>query len=138
MSGNFEIDLKVSNHPCSWGVDYADCPTNPPWDKVIDCIAGSGFAGTELGPVGYYDPQLLGAKLEKLHLQLVAGNIFEKLHEPAEVPAVLEKVHQSCKILQRFGAKFFVIVPHVVEEKIATAGRSAMRRACPMTSGPSS
>ena len=27
--------LKLSGHPCSWGVDYADHPSNPPWEKVI-------------------------------------------------------------------------------------------------------
>jgi len=123
--GKFEIPLNISNHPCSWGVDYADCPTNPPWEKVIKCIADSGYAGSELGPVGYYDPEKLGEKLESLKLQLVAGNIFEKLHEPAEVKAIIEKVHTSCRTLKKFGAKYFVIVPHVCEEKIATAGRSA-------------
>jgi len=124
VADKFEIPLNICNHPSSWGVDYAECPTNPPWEGVIKCIAESGYSGTELGPVGYYDPAGLGEKLESLKLQLVAGNIFEKLHEPAEVKAILEKVHMSCKTLQKHGAKFFVIVPHVAEEKIATAGRS--------------
>jgi len=122
---SFEIKLNISNHPCSWGVDYADCPTNPPWQDVIRCIAESGYAGTELGPVGYFDSEKLGGHLDKLNLQLVAGNIFEKLHEPAEVPAILEKVHASCRILKQHGGKFFVIVPHVAPERIATTGRSA-------------
>lgn len=119
----FEIELNLSNHPCSWGVDYAESPSNPPWDKVVQCIADAGYAGTELGPVGYYDPAHLSEKLKSLGLQLVGGNIFEKLHEPEELPAILAKVHASCKILKEHGARFFVIVPHTCDEKVATAGR---------------
>jgi predicted dehydrogenase len=121
----FEYKLNISAHPCSWGVDYADSPANPPWDKVVKCMADAGYAGTELGPVGYYDPERLSGLLDSLNLQLVGGNIFEKLHEPNELPGILEKVHQSCTTLKKHGAKFFVIVPHVAPERIATAGRPA-------------
>merc|ERR1719313_2940566 len=120
----FQFELNVGNHPCSWGVDYADCPTNPPWKGVVQCMADAGFAGTELGPLGYYDPASLSELLDKLDLRLTAGNIFEKLHEPQEVPKILEKVHAICKILKQHVAKFFVIVPHVAEERIPTTGRS--------------
>lgn len=121
----FRFELNIGNHPCSWGVDYADCPTNPPWDEVLRCIAESGYQGSELGPVGYYKPERLGGLLKQHDLHITAGNIFEKLHEPAEVPAILKKVHQSCTILKEHGAKFFVIVPHVAPERIPTTGRSA-------------
>jgi predicted dehydrogenase len=121
----FEFKLNISAHPCSWGVDYADSPYNPPWEKVIQCMADGGYAGTELGPVGYYDPERLPGLLKSLNLQLVAGNIFEKLEEPSELPGILAKVHKSCETLQKLGAKFFVIVPHVAPERIATAGRPA-------------
>mmetsp|Transcript_49552 Transcript_49552/g.119237 ORF Transcript_49552/g.119237 Transcript_49552/m.119237 type:complete len:322 (+) Transcript_49552:74-1039(+) len=115
--------LRLSGHPCSWGVDYADSPHNPPWDEVIKLMAQAGYAGTELGPVGYFDPERLGELLKSTRLELVAGNIFEKLHEPSEMKMILEKVHSSCKTLQKFGAQFFVIVPHTAPEKEATAGR---------------
>merc|ERR1719389_554118 len=61
--------------------------------------------------------------LKSLNLELVAGNIFEKLHEPSELDMIIEKTRASCTILKKFGAKFFVIVPHTVPEKEATAGR---------------
>merc|ERR1719277_1231103 len=117
--------FQLANHPSSWGVDYADSPTNPPWDGVLRCIAESGFAGTELGPVGYYDPDRLGGLLKQHKLQLTAGNIFEKRHDPAEMPAILEKTHKSCRILKEHGARFFTIVPHIAEERVSTAGRPA-------------
>jgi len=67
---------------------------------------------------------VLGDKLKGLGLDLVAGNIFEKLHEPDQLEMILEKTKKSCSTLQKFGAKYFVIVPHTVPEKEATAGRS--------------
>ncbi|CAK0902643.1 unnamed protein product, partial [Prorocentrum cordatum] len=115
--------LKLSGHPCSWGVDYADHPSNPPWDKVIARMAEAGYTGTDLGPVGYYKPEQLEGLLTKHSLQLVAGNIFEKMHEPDQLDMIIQKTHDSCSTLKKFGAKFFVIVPHTVPEKESTAGR---------------
>jgi S-adenosylmethionine synthetase len=115
--------LKLSGHPCSWGVDYADHPSNPPWDKVVARMAEAGYTGTDLGPVGYYKPERLEGLLNEHRLTLVAGNIFEKLHEPELLDMILEKTRESCTTLQKFGAKFFVIVPHTVPEKENTAGR---------------
>jgi len=115
--------LQLSGHPCSWGVDYAHHPSNPPWDKVIARMAEAGYTGTDLGPVGYYDPERLEGLLSEHCLKLVAGNIFEKLHEPDLLDMIIEKTHASCTTLKKFGAKFFVIVPHTVPEKESTAGR---------------
>jgi inosose dehydratase len=115
--------LKLSGHPCSWGVDYADHPSNPAWDKVISLMSVAGYTGTDLGPVGYYDTERLGDMLKGLKLDLVAGNIFEKMHEPDQLEMIIEKTKTSCSTLAKFGAKFFVIVPHTVPEKEATAGR---------------
>jgi inosose dehydratase len=116
--------LKLSGHPCSWGVDYAVHKSNPAWDKIIPLMSAAGYTGTDLGPVGYYDTDRLEGMLKGLQLDLVAGNIFEKLHEPDQLNMILEKTKTSCTTLKKFGAKFFVIVPHTVPEKEATAGRS--------------
>jgi len=63
----------------------------------VKCMANAGCAGTELGPVGYHDPEQLTGILAKA----------------------------VCRTLQKHGAKLFVIVPHVAPERIATAGRPA-------------
>jgi len=115
--------LKLAGHPCSWGVDYADHPSNPPWESVISCMAEAGYTGTDLGPVGFYDPAKLKDVLQNAKLDLVAGNIFEKVHEPDQLELIMEKTHASCTTLKSFGAKFFVIVPHTAPEREATAGR---------------
>jgi inosose dehydratase len=86
-------------------------------------MADAGYTGTDLGPVGYYDPDRLENMLKSLNLTLVAGNIFEKVHEPDQLDLIIEKTRASCTTLKKFGAKFFVIVPHTCPEKEATAGR---------------
>lgn len=117
--------LKLSGNPSSWGVESAVHPFNPAWDKVIKCISDVGYAGTELGPMGYYDTELLEEMLKKTELQLVAGSICEKLHEPDQLETIIAKTQESCAILKRFGAKFLVISPHTHLEKEAFAGCSS-------------
>ena len=45
--------IKIGNAPCSWGVEFADDPNNPPWRKVLQENADAGYKGIELGPVGF-------------------------------------------------------------------------------------
>ena len=47
------MTIKLATGPVTWGVDFADTPTNPPWQQVLDDIAASGLPAMELGPVGY-------------------------------------------------------------------------------------
>ena len=30
------MTIKIGNAPCSWGVEFADDPRNPPWTRVLD------------------------------------------------------------------------------------------------------
>ena len=48
------MSINLANAPVSWGVDYAEDPKNPPWEKVMTEIADAGYRHTELGPYGYY------------------------------------------------------------------------------------
>ena len=57
-----QVKLRIGNAPCSWGVEFADDPRNPPWERVLDETVEAGYEGTELGPIGFMpeDPALLG------------------------------------------------------------------------------
>src|SRR3954453_15322197 len=83
------MGLRLANPPTSWGVEDPSDELNPPWQSVLAQIADAGFAGTELGPLGYMptDPALLRGELEAHGLQLVGGYVFEQLHTPAPRPA---------------------------------------------------
>ena len=77
------MKLQLSNAPCSWGIEFADNPDNPPWQTVLNEISQAGYKATELGPLGYLptDSQVLAAKLEENGLGLIAGTIFKHLHK---------------------------------------------------------
>ena len=37
--------LSMGNAPCSWGVEFADDPRNPPWERVLDEAKQARAAG---------------------------------------------------------------------------------------------
>ncbi len=93
------MELKIANAPCSWGIEFADNPANPPWNQVLDEIAGAGYGATELGPLGYLptDAESLKQALSERELGLIAGTLFVHLHRPEERDAILEKTRVTCE-----------------------------------------
>src|SRR5689334_3873936 len=106
------MTLKIANAPCSWGVDFADAPTNPPWDRVLDEIAQAGFDATELGPLGYLptDTQKLQAELAERRLKVVAGTLFRPFSEASSLEETCEFTHRSCELLANIGAEYIVVI----------------------------
>jgi inosose dehydratase len=47
------MTIQIGNAPCSWGVEFADDPRNPAWQKVLSDCAAAGYKGIELGPIGF-------------------------------------------------------------------------------------
>jgi len=120
------MPIAVANGPVSWGVYYGDDPTNFPWEAYLDEVAAVGFAWTELGPLGYLpeDPERLRDELGKRNLGLVAGFIFDSLHDPSERRRLQALAGRTCAVLASQGAKHFVIIDNLPEERARTAGRS--------------
>lgn len=119
------VPYRLANAPCSWGVDFSDRPENPPWQRVLDEVAASGFTGVDLGPVGYFpaDPSRLSDELARRGLVLSAGGLFDPLADPAAFPGVLEKTRRTCEILRRLNAPRLVIIDCVSPDREQTAGR---------------
>src|ERR1700694_1841585 len=117
---------RIANAPCSWGIDFADRPENPPWRRVLDDVAAAGFTAIDLGPVGYFptDPQRLADELSSRGLSLSAGGLFDPLTDPAAFPAVIEKTRRTCAILRALETPRLVIIDCVSRERGATAGRT--------------
>ena len=118
--------VRIANAPVSWGVFFGDDPTNPPWAKVLDEIAGAGYRWTELGPIGYLpeDPAELSDALASRDLSLIGGFIYEPLHDPSNRHDVLEIARRTCRALAPQGAKYFVIIDRHSAARAATTGRS--------------
>ena len=117
--------VRLANSPCSWGVDYADAPDNPPWVRVLDQIAEAGYRHTELGPVGYYpeDPVRLKAEMDRRGLSVAAGFIFQPLHDPGARAAVLDVTRRTLRMLAGLGARHLVVIDHISRERGIAAGR---------------
>lgn len=118
---------RLANAPCSWGVDFADRPENPSWQRVLDEASQAGFAAIDLGPVGFLpeNPATLHKELEARQLQLSAGGLFDPLTDAAALPQVIEKTRRTCEILKALGAPRLVIIDCVSAERGRTAGQSA-------------
>ena len=124
------MTIKLANAPVSWGVDYPKDPNNPPWTTVMDSIAEAGFRYTELGPYGYYptEPQRLRAEFASRNLQVVAGFVFQPLHDPARADDVLQVATRTVELLSAVGGDKLVVVDHISDLRMATAGRADLAK----------
>ncbi len=119
------MSIRISNAPCSWGVEFPDDPRNPPWAKVLNEAAATGYAGIELGPIGFMpeDPAVLADGLAKNGLSLVGGVVFQPFHDEAKWDRVLDASRRTCRSLQSHGAEHLVLIDSISPRRAPTAGR---------------
>jgi inosose dehydratase len=119
------MQLRIANAPTSWGVEDPEDGANPPWRDVLDQVAAAGYAGVELGPMGYMPERhdLLRRELELRRLELVAGFLFEPLHTPTGRDRALEVAERTCRLLAAAGARHLVIIQGFTPERERAAGR---------------
>lgn len=117
--------IKIGNAPCSWGVEFADDPRNPPWRKVLEENRDAGFTGIELGPVGYMpeDPAELAEALDEFGQELVGGVVFRAFHDHDQWDDVLDGSVRTCKALKAHGAQHLVLIDSISPRRAPTAGR---------------
>ncbi|MEM9270584.1 MAG: TIM barrel protein [Pseudomonadota bacterium] len=118
--------IEIGNAPCSWGVEFAGDPRNPPWRQVLAENAAAGFRGIELGPVGFMpeDPVELGDALSEHEQTLIGGVVFRPFHDPAAWDDVLDGAVRTCKALVAHGAQHLVLIDSISPRRAPTAGRA--------------
>lgn len=121
------MTIKIGNAPCSWGVEFAGDPRNPPWQWVLDQCKSAGYTGIELGPIGFMpeDPAILGEALTSRGLQLIGGVVFRAFHDAGKWDDVKDAAIRTCKALQAHGARHLVLIDSISPRRAPTAGRSA-------------
>jgi inosose dehydratase len=121
------MTIKIGNAPCSWGVEFANDPRNPTWQRVLDECKAAGYDGIELGPIGFMpeDPAVLGDALSARELELIGGVVFRPFHDPAQWDDVKDAAVRTCKSLVAHGAKHLVLIDSISPRRATTAGRSA-------------
>jgi inosose dehydratase len=112
--------------PDSWGVlDYP----GPSWEQsyrtMLDEMVFAGYAGTELGPYGFFptDPEVLGPELLQRNLKLLGSFVPAVLSDPASSKVVVDHVRKVGGLLAALGAPFLVLADAQSEERDRIAGR---------------
>lgn len=119
--------IDLGNAPCSWGVEFADAPSNPPWRDVLDETRRAGFRGTELGPVGYMpeDVGLVRDSLAERGLAMSAGVLFRPFHDRGAWEELLDALHRTCRMLRPLGARHVVFIDSLSPDRSRWAGDAA-------------
>ncbi len=120
------MELSIGNAPCSWGVEFADDPRNPPWTRVLDETRAAGYRGIELGPLGYMpeDPGTLKPALAARGLSLIGGVLFRPFHDAAQWQQVKDATYRTCRALTAHGARQLVLIDSISPRRAPTAGRA--------------
>jgi inosose dehydratase len=83
----------VANAPCSYGafeITVGVDPNVPAPLQLLDDVSNAGYAGIDLGPLGYLgEPDELAPRLQQRHLTLAGGYFPVPFEKPDELPATL-------------------------------------------------
>ena len=79
-------DIRIGNAPCSWGaLEFEDLEGEEiPYGQMLDELCDTGYAGTELGDLGYMptEPVALRQELERRNLAMVGAFVPVALKDP--------------------------------------------------------
>lgn len=105
--------IHVANAPCSWGVLEFDSACSPPdYARVLDEIASTGYAGTELGEWGFMPTEAgaLRAELTRRSLALVAAFVPVSLADPLAHDAGEAAAIRTARLLAASGESASLLV----------------------------
>jgi inosose dehydratase len=98
--------IKLANAPCSWGVlEFESRSASPGYAQVLDEIAQSGYAGTELGDWGFMpsDPALLREELARRQLALVGAFVTTRLSDPQAYEDTRQRAVATARLMTGAG-----------------------------------
>lgn len=97
------MNVKVANAPVSYGafeITVGRYPNVPDADDVLDFVAGAGYVGIDLGPLGYLGdgPELI-ERLASRQLQLAGAYLQLPFSEPERLEELLPDLERLLDIL---------------------------------------
>jgi inosose dehydratase len=104
--------IRVANAPCSWGVIENVEGDTGGYRRVLDEMAETGYAGTELGDWGFMptDPEALRAELDARGLALLASFSTPWLHDPSRHARGEEDAVRIARLLAAVGGPDTMVV----------------------------
>ena len=122
--------MKVANAPCSWGVLEFELEGEAAgYAQVLDEMAATGYAGTELGDWGFMptDPDALRAELMQRRLAMLGAFVPVALQDEQCHDAGVETAVRTARLLAAVaGDKPFIVLADnngSVPERTQNAGR---------------
>ena len=99
--------LRVANAPCSWGVIENIEGERYDYVRVLNEIAETGYAGTELGDWGFMptDPDKLAQELAARNLKLLASWVNVYLHREDGHQQSIDDCVRTAKLLATVGGE---------------------------------
>jgi inosose dehydratase len=95
--------IRVANAPVSWGaIDFPGfAPKQLTYDVVLDEIAATGYAGTELGDWGFLptDPAVLREELDRRGLAMTGAFVPVRLRDPDALQTGIALAMQTARLL---------------------------------------
>ena len=98
--------IAVANAPCSWGVlEFESKSASPGYEQVLEEIAASGYAGTELGDWGFMptEPAVLQERLDRQRLAMVGAFVTTRLADPRSYEASVRTAVETARLLSAVG-----------------------------------
>jgi inosose dehydratase len=120
--------IKVASAPINWGImEHVALPPDYPYSRVLYEIKAAGYAGTELGPYGFFptDSAVLRSELARRILTLCSAFVDIELGNKAVHEEGLAFVSRSAKLISEAGARLLVLSDKITPERNATSGRRA-------------
>lgn len=108
------MTIKVGTAPDSWGVWFPNHEKQIPWERTMNEMQESGYAGFELGPWGYFptSADVLKKETEKRNLEVVAGTVGGDFLSDASVDEMMATIEEIAGLLEHFeSAKYIVLLP---------------------------
>jgi inosose dehydratase len=103
---------RLAGAPISWGVcEVPGWGFQLPPERVLEELAGLGFAAVERGPDGFLpdDPRDLRVLLARHRLRLVASFVPAVLHRPDRLAPEMEAVTRAARALSAAGGEVLVL-----------------------------
>ncbi|MGB1288847.1 MAG: TIM barrel protein [Aggregatilineales bacterium] len=104
--------IRVANAPCSWGVIENIEGERYDYVRVLNEIAETGYAGTELGDWGFMptDPDKLAQELAARNLKLLSSWVNVFLHEESGHQQSIDDCVRTAKLLSTVGGEDNLII----------------------------
>jgi len=124
------MSVSAAGSPASWGIEPPEPVQDPPWPHVLAEIAGAGYAGTELGPLGYLPtaPAALVDALAGASLALAAGFVMAPLTRTGGAAELAAATRATCELVRAGGAEHLILMDAIDPERAASAGRGEVAR----------